>query len=130
MSKQDTLDAYALTLLRWGTIAGINPEHYPELWAHVQRTALVPAVAALPLFLLLALPLAFAMPRELQWVAFSGQLSNVLTITASMRTSSIMRGAPERGSSCSPVTRCSIKRRRHLPTVCRSSPSLAATSVF
>lgn len=39
------LDAYALTLLRWGTIAGINPEDYPELWAHVQRTALVPAVA-------------------------------------------------------------------------------------
>ena len=39
------LDAYALTLLRWGTIAGINPEDLPELWAHVQRTALVPAVA-------------------------------------------------------------------------------------
>ncbi len=39
------LDAYALTLLRWGTIAGINPEDFPELWAHVQRTAQVPAVA-------------------------------------------------------------------------------------
>lgn len=39
------LDAYALTLLRWGTIAGINPEEFPELWAHVQRTAQVPAVA-------------------------------------------------------------------------------------
>ena len=39
------LDAYALTLLRWGTIAGINPEDYPDLWAHVQRTAQVPAVA-------------------------------------------------------------------------------------
>ena len=39
------LDAYALTLLRWGTIAGINPEDYPELWAHVQRTAQVPAIA-------------------------------------------------------------------------------------
>jgi len=44
-------------------------------------------------------PLAFAMARELQWVAFSGQLSNVLTITASMRASSTVRGAPERGSS-------------------------------
>lgn len=55
---------------------------------------------------------------------------NVLTITASMRAPSMVRGAPERGSSCSPATRCSIKRRRHLPTVCRSSPSLAATSVF
>jgi glutathione S-transferase len=39
------LDTYALTLLRWGSIAGINPEDYPELWAHVQRTAQVPAVA-------------------------------------------------------------------------------------
>ena len=39
------LDTYALTLLRWGTIAGINPEDFPELWAHVQRTAQVPGVA-------------------------------------------------------------------------------------
>ena len=39
------LDAYALTLLRWGGIAGINPDDYPELWAHVQRTAQVPAMA-------------------------------------------------------------------------------------
>ena len=39
------LDTYALTLLRWGTIAGINPEDYPELWAFVQRVAQVPAVA-------------------------------------------------------------------------------------
>lgn len=39
------LDSYALTLLRWGSIAGINPEDFPDLWAHVQRTAQVPAVA-------------------------------------------------------------------------------------
>ncbi len=39
------LDTYALTLLRWGTIAGINPEGTPTLWAHAQRTAQVPAVA-------------------------------------------------------------------------------------
>lgn len=38
------LDTYALTLLRWGTIAGIDPEDTPELWAHVQRTAQMPAV--------------------------------------------------------------------------------------
>lgn len=38
------LDTYALTLLRWGTIAGIDPEDTPELWAHVQRSAKVPAV--------------------------------------------------------------------------------------
>jgi glutathione S-transferase len=39
------LDAYALTLLRWGGMAGINPEDQPALWAHVQQLALVPAVA-------------------------------------------------------------------------------------
>ena len=39
------LDAYVLTLLRWGTIAGINPEHYPTMWAFVQRVAAEPAVA-------------------------------------------------------------------------------------
>lgn len=39
------LDTYALTLLRWGTIAGINPEDFAPLWTHVQRTAQVPAVA-------------------------------------------------------------------------------------
>ena len=33
------LDAYALTLLRWGTIAGINPTDYPLLWSHVQHVA-------------------------------------------------------------------------------------------
>ncbi len=39
------LDAYALTLLRWGTITGINPDDYPALWAFVQRVALLPHVA-------------------------------------------------------------------------------------
>ena len=39
------LGAYTLTLVCWGTIAGINPEDFPELWAHVQRTAQVPAIA-------------------------------------------------------------------------------------
>lgn len=39
------LDAYALTLLRWGGIAGIDPTGYPQLWAHVQRVAALPAVA-------------------------------------------------------------------------------------
>ena len=38
------LDAYALTLTRWGTIAGINPEDYPRLWAFVQRVAQHPPV--------------------------------------------------------------------------------------
>ena len=38
------LDAYALTLLRWGSIAGLDPAACPLLWAHVQRVALLPAV--------------------------------------------------------------------------------------
>ncbi|MCD6673353.1 MAG: glutathione S-transferase family protein [Burkholderiaceae bacterium] len=40
------LDIYSLTLLRWGGFAGIDPESLPRLWAHVQRVAQVPAVAA------------------------------------------------------------------------------------
>ncbi|RYX94105.1 MAG: glutathione S-transferase family protein [Comamonadaceae bacterium] len=39
------LDPYALTLLRWGTITGINPEDYPALWAFVQRISLLPHVS-------------------------------------------------------------------------------------
>jgi glutathione S-transferase len=39
------LDAYALTFLRWGTLAGINPEDTPDLWAFVQRIAALPPVA-------------------------------------------------------------------------------------
>lgn len=39
------LDVYALTLLRWGSIAGIDPAGYPELSALVQRLAALPPVA-------------------------------------------------------------------------------------
>ena len=39
------LDPYALTLLRWGGFAGIDPTGFPALWAHVQRIAQLPAVA-------------------------------------------------------------------------------------
>jgi glutathione S-transferase len=38
------LDAYALTLTRWGSIAGIVPSAYPLLWAHVQKVAADKAV--------------------------------------------------------------------------------------
>jgi glutathione S-transferase len=38
------LDAYALTLLRWGGFAGIDPESLPALWAMVQRLAAVEPV--------------------------------------------------------------------------------------
>lgn len=39
------LDAYSLTLTRWGGLAGINPLDFPELWAFVQRVASHPAAA-------------------------------------------------------------------------------------
>lgn len=39
------LDAYALTLLRWGGFAGQDPQGYASLWALVQRVAGLPAVA-------------------------------------------------------------------------------------
>jgi glutathione S-transferase len=39
------LDAYALTLLRWGGFAGIDPTGFASTWAHVQRIAALPFVA-------------------------------------------------------------------------------------
>jgi glutathione S-transferase len=39
-------DAYAVTLLRWGGIAGIDPTAFQVLWPHVLRVAALPAVAA------------------------------------------------------------------------------------
>lgn len=38
------LDAYALTLLRWGSIAGIDPTGFAQTWALAQRLAAQPAV--------------------------------------------------------------------------------------
>jgi glutathione S-transferase len=38
------LDAYALTLTRWGTMAGVNPQHIELLWAFVERVAQHPPV--------------------------------------------------------------------------------------
>lgn len=39
------LDAYALTLLRWGGHAGIDPTTLPATWGLAQRFAALPAVA-------------------------------------------------------------------------------------
>jgi glutathione S-transferase len=39
------VDAYALTLLRWGGFAGHDPQQFPALWAHVQKAAQLPGVA-------------------------------------------------------------------------------------
>jgi glutathione S-transferase len=39
------LDAYTLTLARWGSIAGIDPQTFPATWAFMQRIAALPPVA-------------------------------------------------------------------------------------
>jgi glutathione S-transferase len=39
------LDAYTLTLARWGSIAGIDPTAFPATWTFVQRIAALPPVA-------------------------------------------------------------------------------------
>ncbi len=39
------LDAYTLTLNRWGSIAGIDPTQFKHAWAHIQTIAAEPAVA-------------------------------------------------------------------------------------
>jgi len=44
-AKFGPLDAYALTLLRWGGFAQIDPTGYPALWTHVQKVAQLPGVA-------------------------------------------------------------------------------------
>ncbi len=43
--RPGVLDAYALTLLRWGGFAGIDPTTLPQTWALAQAFAAVPAVA-------------------------------------------------------------------------------------
>jgi glutathione S-transferase len=44
--RLSVLDAYALTLLRWGSLASIDPESLPSLNAYVQRVAQAAPVAA------------------------------------------------------------------------------------
>lgn len=39
------LDAYTLTLARWGGIAGIDPASFPATWEFMQRVAALPPVA-------------------------------------------------------------------------------------
>lgn len=56
-------------------------------------------------------PLAMAMPHELQCAGFSGKLSKVFTMTASVRSSSIDDGAPRRAAHPFVVRQ---NRRRHL----------------
>jgi glutathione S-transferase len=44
-TQPGVLDAYALTLLRWGGFAGIDPTTLPQTWALSQAFAALPAVA-------------------------------------------------------------------------------------
>ena len=44
-ARPGALDAYALTLLRWGGYAGIDPADFPATWGLVQRFAELPGVA-------------------------------------------------------------------------------------
>ncbi len=44
-AQPSALDAYALTLLRWGGYAGIDPTSLPATWDLAQRFAALPAVA-------------------------------------------------------------------------------------
>ena len=39
------VDVYALTLTRWGSIAGIDPTTFSALWSHIQKVAEHPAIA-------------------------------------------------------------------------------------
>ena len=45
-AQPSALDAYALTLLRWGGFAGIDPDSLPNYKADVDRVAAHPAVAS------------------------------------------------------------------------------------
>jgi glutathione S-transferase len=44
--RVSAIDAYALTLLRWGTLGGLDAARFPAFKAYVERLAQAPAVAA------------------------------------------------------------------------------------
>jgi hypothetical protein len=79
--------------------------------------------------LLWDIPVAAAIDRVDQCVsAVDGASSSVLAITCSTCSSLVSRGRPGRGSSVNPSSRSVKNRRRHLETMSRDTPSLAATS--
>ena len=75
-------------------------------------------------------PLWAAIDARDQCVASAGWRSRVATKTCSICSSPIVRGAPGRGSSVSPLSRSSTNRCRHLHTVCGHTPTSAATSLL
>ena len=70
------------------------------------------------------------MERMDQCVASVGVVWSVRSIMAATSSSLMLRGLPERGSSRSPSIRFARNLRRHLLTVCSSTPSSAATTLF
>ena len=68
------------------------------------------------------------MERTDHCVSSLGLVFRVLYTTSATCSSVIDRGAPERSSSCKPWSPFSRKRRRHLPTVARVTPTAAATA--
>jgi hypothetical protein len=71
-------------------------------------------------------PVASAIERVDQWVAFGGCSSRVFTITLSTSGSVILRGWPGLGSSWRPSRPRAAKRPRQCPTVCVVQPRLSA----
>jgi hypothetical protein len=77
-----------------------------------------------------AWPTAAAIARNDHCVASGGVVSSVRRIVSAISSSPMRRGAPLRGSSRSPSTRRSAKRRRHFPTVFSSAPTARAITWF
>ncbi len=72
-------------------------------------------------------PLAFAMPRLLQCVSPRGVSSSVRTMTCSICSSLICRGAPGRGSSYKPSNRSRTNRPRHLFHILRGQDNTSTS---
>jgi len=77
-----------------------------------------------------AQPTALAIARSDQCVAPGGVVSSVSRIVSAISSSPILGGVPGRGSSSSPSSRRSAKRRRHLPTVLASAPTSMQIALF
>src|SRR4051794_35479975 len=91
---------------------------------------LSPNARQMRLIALWLIPVAAAIERVDQCVAFASCSSNVFTITRSTSSSLIERGLPGRGSSWRPSRPRVANRPRHRPTVEGLQPSSTAISVL
>lgn len=71
-------------------------------------------------------PDALAIERVLQCVASAGVASSVFVTTSVIFSSSILRGAPQRGSSSRPSKPRAANRLRHVKTVILETPTSSA----